>query len=646
MRRVFNIGLPSLSSESMASGSVRVIFEEVVEEIIEENLVNNIEEKNYNEMEEEVVILDSGSDVSLLPKRHQRNLEGSTLGCRLQNCQGGTLEVAGVKQAELHVQDRGGQGAVLQHRFVVGDVQSCIMSLGELYQAGWHIDKDGDELSLLPPDDSMKVPVFYKNKSLAIRAHVRCVQEVLQEEEADMVRAVIQLNDNFNLEQFSRWQTTTDGVPYLLTKRSRFARPVFGGLWSYRSTFYKRVDEGRWYVAEIGNKFMDNEEPFGAIPEIAGDLRDVDILTVLSKGGEPMDYFGRIMDEGGIEAMPVDNEDDGFLGVVQLQPEQDLRHGGDLRPEGDQQEVEGHEIAVPVEAEAEEDKVVVGEMELTRYSMIRDLRRACRYLGVSQAGSKEKLLKRLVEINKIALRRQALEVAQRQYEGEVVQAEVVQPAARLPTAHERKIHEATHLPYRQWYGHCVAAKSKDNVHKHQEDDQRARPTVQVDFGHAECGEVLIAVDYWTKTCMAEVMSKKSVNVIGESLANFLGIEICCDNEPVLAAGVKLARYIGTRNGLETIVTCGKAYDKGRTSEAERYIRTLRNQAKCIVSFVEEKVKVKIPPDAMLQAWAFQHGAWLVNKFHKSSVTGLTAFQCSRTSIQRSNLHIWRISLWA
>ena len=79
-----------------------VIFEEVVEEIIEENLVNNIEEKSYNEMEEEVVILDSGSDVSLLPKRHQRNLEGSTLGCRLQNCQGGTLEVAGVKHAELH----------------------------------------------------------------------------------------------------------------------------------------------------------------------------------------------------------------------------------------------------------------------------------------------------------------------------------------------------------------------------------------------------------------------------------------------------------------------------------------------------------------------------------------------------------------
>ena len=117
-----------------------------------------------------------------------------------------------------------------------------------------------------------------------------------------------------------------------------------------------------------------------------------------------------------------------------------------------------------------------------------------------------------------ALRRQALEVAQRQYEAEAVH---VQAALRQPTDHERKLHEATHLPFRQWCGHCVAAKSKDNVHKHQEEDQRSRPTVQVDFGHAECGEVLIAVDFWTKTCMAEVMSKKSVNVIGESLANSL-----------------------------------------------------------------------------------------------------------------------------
>ncbi len=271
----------------------------------------------------------------------------------------------------------------------------------------------------------------------------------------------------------------------------------------------------------------------------------------------------------------MDDEDDGFLGVVQLQPGGELQPEQGLRPEevqGDQlHQEEGHEIAIPLEVEVEEDKVVIGEMELNRYSSIRGLRNGCRYLGVSQSGSREKLFRRIVFTNEKALRRQALEVARQQYEAEVVQAEVVQAALRQPTPHERKLHEASHLPFRQWCGHCVAAQSKDNVHEHEEDDQRSRPTVQADFGHAECGEVLIAVDYWTKTCMAEVLSKKSVNVIGESLANFLGelgyseaIEICCDNEPVLAAGVRLAKDIRARNGLETIVACGKAYDKGRT----------------------------------------------------------------------------------
>ena len=101
-------------------------------DIIENNVVNNVNEQNEDYMEEESVILDSGSDVSLLPRRHQRNLDETTLGCKLQNCQGGALEISGTKQAELYGQDREGQGVILQHTFIVGDVQSCIISLREL----------------------------------------------------------------------------------------------------------------------------------------------------------------------------------------------------------------------------------------------------------------------------------------------------------------------------------------------------------------------------------------------------------------------------------------------------------------------------------------------------------------------------------
>lgn len=78
VRRVFNIGVPSLSSGPVASGSVRVILEDH----IEENVVNDINEKDDANMEEKVVLLGSGSNAPLLPKRRQMNLDGSTLGCR------------------------------------------------------------------------------------------------------------------------------------------------------------------------------------------------------------------------------------------------------------------------------------------------------------------------------------------------------------------------------------------------------------------------------------------------------------------------------------------------------------------------------------------------------------------------------------
>ena len=109
-----------------------------------------------------------------------------------------------------------------------------------------------------------------------------------------------------------------------------------------------------------------------------------------------MDYLGRIVDEGGVEFAADDDDDDGFHGVVQLQPDGALQPEQDLRPEEVQgeelpQQREGHEIAIPLEAEIEEDKVVIGEVELTKHSTICDLRNGCRYFCIRQAGSKEKM---------------------------------------------------------------------------------------------------------------------------------------------------------------------------------------------------------------------------------------------------------------
>ena len=116
-------------------GHVRVVFEEI-----------------YDNEFPEVIILDSGSDVSLLPRRFQADQSSSH---RLHDCQGNALSVHGTKEAEVTIKDVHGEQALLKHQFVVGDVTGCLLSLGQLYKNGCSVQHqdDGDGLALVAPDN-------------------------------------------------------------------------------------------------------------------------------------------------------------------------------------------------------------------------------------------------------------------------------------------------------------------------------------------------------------------------------------------------------------------------------------------------------------------------------------------------------------
>ena len=81
-------------------------------------------------------------------------------------------------------------------------------------------------------------------------------------------------------------------------------------------------------------------------------------------------------------------------------------------------------------------------------------------------------------------------------------------------------------------------------------------------------------------------------MIGEVIAEFLAtldhyetVDLVFDNEPVLAAGARMAKLIRNNNGLRTTLQAGKLYDKSRTSLAERCIQTVRAQATTIIAHV-------------------------------------------------------------
>ena len=187
VRRIFHI-TPSTSSPSSPS-NVRMVS---VEEIFDETEVEIIQDvQRVQGEEEEWIILDSGSDVSLLPSRYATNTKRQR-NHQLTDCQGGTLRTRGTRQTDLQVVDSEGEEILLRHEFIIGDVTTGLLSLGQLYQSGWKVDSsDGGQLFLEDPNKQVKIPVHFRNKSFAIKACVRHVEAGHELSDVDCVRAIV-----------------------------------------------------------------------------------------------------------------------------------------------------------------------------------------------------------------------------------------------------------------------------------------------------------------------------------------------------------------------------------------------------------------------------------------------------------------------
>ena len=238
------------------------------------------------------------------------------------------------------------------------------------------------------------------------------------------------------------------------------------------------------------------------------------------------------------------------------------------------------------------------------------------------------MFERICSCHILALRRRSLELAEQAYQQEEVQPRETYSSTRQPSERERRLHEITHLPFRQWCPFCVAGKSRaDYKHPVEAEDvqQREFPVIQLDTMLSPGGNsVLLLIDTWTRFIFTAAMKTKSAKVISTSISEFLGIlgyfrkiEIVSDNEPVIVSGIK---------HLETIVQLSKAFDKGRTAVAERAIQTVRSQARTLVNYVEHQIEAKFPDGHPIHMWALLHSAWLLNRFHRHSALGCTPYQ--------------------
>ena len=117
-----------------------------------------------------MIILDSGSNVSLLPTPCVADA-GSDTQHALRDCQRGALRVTGTGFTDLQVQDLSGEDGVLRHQLVVCDVTTSLLSLGQLYQLGWRLHEAQDAEQLCLVDPSRCVCVWTISKDVKLVTH-------------------------------------------------------------------------------------------------------------------------------------------------------------------------------------------------------------------------------------------------------------------------------------------------------------------------------------------------------------------------------------------------------------------------------------------------------------------------------------------
>ena len=144
---------------------------------------------------------------------------------------------------------------------------------------------------------------------------------------------------------------------------------------------------------------------------------------------------------------------------------------------------------------------------------------------------------------------------------DVVQPALCLPCPKTPSDQEVALHNLTHLPYRSWCRHCVAAR-RPNTHHRTSPSHRTIPLLAADYcflgdsDDEEKATTLVAVLYPSRAILATVVPAKGPdsNAVAR-LATFIKesgyaqIVYKSDQEPSIRALFEAAFQASTREGI-------------------------------------------------------------------------------------------------
>ena len=299
--------------------------------------------------------------------------------------------------------------------------------------------------------------------------------------------------------------------------------------------------------------------------------------------------------------------------------------------------------------------IQVAGVPLNKQSSIASLRAGCKYLGISQAGSKLKLFDRLVQ-HADKLRLQVLQKLATEHAEPLGQPmPKQQPLHAEPSPEERALHEVNHLPYASWCESCVMAKGRPEPHTSDPEHltRREHSVLSFDFSFTgrdpsvlPClGGVVAPEDKQTVLNVYDSHSgcvfaipvplRRDVHFMCRELMKilqFLGyskVVLRCDAEPVLMKVQSLLQTARQKLGLETLLENGRVRDPGSNAWVENAVNRVRQQAMTLIYHLELQLRMSFPVTHPLFSWCFVHACWLLNRFVPKG--GATPFEavCGR-----------------
>ena len=163
-----------------------------------------------------------------------------------------------------------------------------------------------------------------------------------------------------------------------------------------------------------------------------------------------------------------------------------------------------------------------------------------------------------------------------------------------------------------------------------------KPNIQMDYMFmGQSCTALVMIDSWTRYGrVIPLPSKAATKKLAEEVVRFSvelsygkedEVTFAMDTEKATTSLLEMVVEVRVRMGLKAAKQFGKPYDKGRTAKVERYIQTVRSQAMTLIASVEDAIGRILPMEHVLRAWALQHSAWLLNRFHWHSSIAASPF---------------------